>query len=37
MTPRAENRLLALLFLTCWGLVAGIVGWVIRGWWLLGK
>ena len=37
MTPRAENRLLAWLFLACWGLLAGAVGWVIRGWLFMGK
>ena len=34
MTPQAESRLLAWLFLAWWGLLAGIAGWVIRGWWL---
>ena len=33
MTPQAENRLLALFFLACWGLLSGIVGWIARGWW----
>ena len=37
MTPQVEKRLLAWGFLACWGLLAGIAGWVVRGWWLVGK
>ena len=37
MTTKTENRLLAWLFLAGWGFLAGVVGWVARGWWLLGK
>ena len=36
MTRKSESRLLAWLFLACWGLLAGVVGWVLRGW-LLGQ
>ena len=35
MTPQAENRLLAWLFLACWGLLAGIVGWMACLVWFL--
>ena len=34
MTPQRENRLIAMLFLACWGFLAGISGWITHVWWL---